>query len=149
MKLKELMNQQVITIDKTATIIDAAKKMQEFDIGFLPVIFEKQVVGVLTDRDLVLRGLTNHDPKIESVMTKDLITIPSDCSIEEALILMRKQKIKRILVEEEKRLVGIISISDFLRKGIAKEELLETIESIYEISRTTDYYPTEIDEFYL
>ena len=147
MKIDELMSKKIIVIEKDKGIIAAAQKMKEFDIGFLPVVEKQKVIGVITDRDIVIRGISNNnDELLENSMTKNIISINSSSDINELLELMKQEKIKRVIVEKDNKMVGIISLSDLLNTNI---DVIDTIKTINIISKNTDVYKTEIDEFYL
>ena len=149
MKIKDCMSKKIIGINELASVEAAASKMKEFDIGFLPVIKDQKVVGVVTDRDLVVRACLHQTDFVREAATKHVISISAEEEITQALALMKEQKIKRLLVLENQKVVGILSFCDLLNQQVDPILLLETLRSIQEINRNTDYYPTEIDEFYL
>ncbi len=149
MQIREKMCKRIISIDVRKSSFEAALKMREYDIGFLPVVEENKVIGVLTDRDLVIRGMANHmDSNLKNVMSKKLITIEFDKDLTDALRIMKEKKIKRLLINDEKKIVGILSLSDIL-DSVKEEEIIKTISSIYEITRNEDIRDSEVDEFYL
>lgn len=135
MKVKELMTKKVITIDKEDSIINAAKKMKDHDIGILVIINEKRdVLGVITDRDIVIRSIArgNINTTVDEVMTHDSIRINKNEEIVKALETMGDYQIKRlVVVDDELKLVGIISLSD-LALGKYTNKLVN--ETLYEIS---------------
>lgn len=145
--LEKIMSKDLIVLDVNSSIYDVAKVMKEKDIGFIPFSDGNKIVGVLTDRDIVTRVLANQDDKIAGYLSTDLIKISSQASVEEALQIMKKHKIKRLLVEKDKKLVGVLSISDLINQS--KKDLLETLQSIYAINRNSDYYNVKINEFEL
>lgn len=135
MKVKELMTKKVITIDKEDSIINAAKKMKDHDIGILVIINEKRdVLGVITDRDIVIRSISrgNINATVDEVMTHDSIRINKNEEIVKALETMGDYQIKRlVVVDDDLKLVGIISLSD-LALGKYTNKLVN--ETLYEIS---------------
>lgn len=135
MKVKELMTKKVITIDKEDSIINAAKKMKDHDIGILVIINEKRdVLGVITDRDIVIRSIArgNINTTVDEVMTHDSIRINKNEEIVKALETMGDYQIKRlVVVDDDLKLVGIISLSD-LALGKYTNKLVN--ETLYEIS---------------
>ena len=135
-------------MDINSNIYEISKTMKEKDIGFIPISKNNSIIGVLTDRDIVVKILANKDEKIESYISKDLIKININSSIEEAIKLMGIKKIKRLLVEDNNKLVGVISLSDILN-NLNDDILLENIRKIFEIYRNTDEYITKVDEFKL
>lgn len=143
--MKNVISKNVIVVDVNNSIYEVANIMKQYDIGFVPVSKDNKIIGVLTDRDIVVKILANKDDKIESYLSSP-ISIDIDKNLEDALELMRKHKIKRLLVKENEKLVGIISLSDILNTNA---NTIETIKEIFEIDRNTDEYNTKINEFYL
>lgn len=150
--IKEMMSKQIISVKSTDSVKDAASKLLSFDIGFLPVVKDKMVIGVITDRDLatkVFQNATFLDVPVESYATKNVITCDVSATSSEALEIMKKNRIKRLIVTENKKVVGILSFSDILYHFADPQKLIDTLKEIYIINRNTDQYQTEIDEFYL
>lgn len=145
--IDKIMSKNVIVLDENTNIIKIAKTMKENDIGIIPISRNKKIIGVLTDRDIVTKVLANNDEKIKNYITKKIVKINVDSDINEALEIMKKNKIKRLLVEKNNKLVGILSISDLLY--YQNEKILETFKNIYTIDKNSDEYHVEIDEFEL
>ena len=141
------MSKNVIVLDENTNIIKISKTMKENDIGIIPISRNKKIIGVLTDRDIVTKVLANNDEKIKNYITKKIVKINVDSDINEDLEIMKKNKIKRLLVEKNNKLVGILSISDLLY--YQNEKILETFKNIYTIDKNNDEYHVEIDEFEL
>lgn len=142
------MSKDLIVLDINSTINEVACKMKEADIGFIPISEDNIIVGVITDRDIVTKIIANNDNKVKGYINKDLIKISKNSSIENAVKLMGEKKIKRLLVEDNEKLVGIISLSDILN-NLNSEVVFENIKKIFEIYRNTDKYITDINEFEL
>lgn len=145
--IDKIMSKNVIVLDENTNIIKISKTMKENDIGIIPISRNKKIIGVLTDRDIVTKVLANNDEKIKNYITKKIVKINVDSDINEALEIMKKNKIKRLLVEKNNKLVGILSISDLLY--YQNEKILETFKNIYTIDKNSDEYHVEIDEFEL
>jgi len=127
--VKDLMTRDVVTIDLHKTIFDAAKLMSEKKVGCLVIMDGEVPVRIVTERDFVRRVVAKKlplDVKIQEIMSKSLITVDPDASIREAARLMLKNKIRRIPVVEENKLVGIIVVSDFARQ-LSKKTITEKI----------------------
>lgn len=148
-KVKDLMTKNMITCDINSSIHQIAQKMKEFDIGFIPINKEYQIIGILTDRDMVIHMISNYDHKIEDYIKKDIITINQDRTIEQALDIMGDKKIKRLLVTDQKKVVGIISISDILQHEEYETMCINTLKKIYAVENHHKEDEAEIDEFYL
>lgn len=115
-QVKDVMTQNVITVDPSTTVVDAAKKMIESKHGPLPVVEGDRPVGVITDRDLVARVVAEgRDPKgltVSDLASRELVTIGPDEDLEQAIVMMRQHQLDRLLVLEGDRLVGIVSEAD-------------------------------------
>jgi len=136
MLVKEAMKKDVKTIRPSDTIKDAAVLMNENRIGSLVVISGTgAVTGIVTERDIltdvVAAGKNPEDVKVEDVMTKDLITISPEKSLEDAADLMTKNKIKKLPVIEGGKLVGIITATDLI---CYEKKLIEKISNIMLVS---------------
>ena len=104
------------TVDATDTITDAARVMRDSDIGDVVVIEDGQVSGIVTDRDIVVRAVSEgRDPDstpVSEVCTTGVETIEPEASVDDALSLMREKDIRRLPVAKSGRPVGIISLGD-------------------------------------
>ncbi|WP_375766790.1 CBS domain-containing protein [Archangium gephyra] len=120
--IKDVMTRGVEVIAPNATLMQAAEKMRQFNIGPVPVCDGDRLVGVVTDRDLVVRGIAmGHDPhtsQVSSVMTEDVELIHLDASLDEAADMMRDKQLRRLLVvDDHKNLVGILSLGDLAQEA--------------------------------
>jgi CBS domain-containing protein len=98
---------------------DAAKLMKEYGRGSLVVMDSKMAVGIITERDFVRRVIAENLPYntlVSQVMSKPLIFVEADASLKETARIMFEHKIRRLPVEENGELVGIIVASDFIRQ---------------------------------
>jgi len=117
-KINEIMTREVITISPHDTLQTAARKMRDYDIGFLPVYDGDKLVGVLSDRDIVIRALADGmDPKMKLPMP--LVTSPAvycfdDQTIDDATDLMNDNQIRRLVILDrgKKQLAGVITLGD-------------------------------------
>jgi CBS domain-containing protein len=115
--LKEVMTTEFHAIPANATIQEAAKMMSAHDIGMIPVTEEGQVLGALTDRDIVIRSVAEgHNPAetpVSIAMTPDVIYLSEDRDIGDAANVMKERQVRRlIVVDAEKRTVGVASLGD-------------------------------------
>ena len=143
--MNNLISKNLIVVDIKSNIYEVADTMKRYDVGFVPVSDNNKIVGVLTDRDIVTKIVANKDELIESYISKP-ISIDLNDSIENALTLMSKHKIKRLLFSINNKLVGILSISDLLNTDY---NYIKAIKEIFEINKNDDTYITKVDEFYL
>jgi CBS domain-containing protein len=117
MRCEELMTSEVEVLHVGATVREAARKMRQLNIGFLPIVDDgHQLVGVLTDRDIALRLVAENlktSTAVEQVMTEEVITCSPDDDVERAEALMRvNQKARLVCLDEAGEVVGVISMSD-------------------------------------
>jgi CBS domain-containing protein len=118
MKLKEIMTSDVEVLHPNDTLQIAARKMRERDIGFLPVVDGDELIGVLTDRDLVMRALaTGMQP--QAMVGREMLTAPPICvyddqGVDEASRLMRENQIRRLVIlgRGDGRITGVVSLGD-------------------------------------
>lgn len=117
LRIKDVMTPQAEVISPDATTEDAAALMKTLDIGVLPVCDEEGLVGVLTDRDLVVRVLAvTRDPKamlVGEAMTPSVVYCFEDDDVEHAAAVMAGQQIRRLpVLDKNRKLVGIVSVGD-------------------------------------
>ena len=136
MRVRELMTDTVKTVTPSTPLQDVARLMRDQDIGSVPVAENDKLVGMVTDRDIVIRGLA-EDPALErrvarDVMSQQVLYCRADESVEDVLKNMGEQQIRRLpVVDESKRLVGVVSIGDLSSRARATK----TGEALKEISR--------------
>jgi len=117
MLLKEIMTHNVEVVSPGDTLEQAAKKMEELDVGPMPVCEGNRVVGMLTDRDITVRATAaGCDPKttlVGDAMTQDIICCYEDQDVQDAAKLMQEKQIRRLLVmTRANTLAGIVSLGD-------------------------------------
>lgn len=150
MKAQDIMSRNLIIMDDNTSISEVARIMKEKDIGFIPISNDNKIIGVITDRDIVVNAISNKcnlDTPVKEYATKNVISVNLDDNVSKILNVMRKNKVKRVLVNDEHKLVGIVSFSDILNNN--EFDILNTMKEIWSIKRNNDHYETEIDEFYL
>ncbi len=115
--VKDVMTKLVISVDSTVTSYNAAKKMEEAEIGAIVIIENSKPVGIITDRDFAVK-ITAHaypiDTPVRRVMSSPLISITSNSTFRTAVDLMRSKKIRKLLVVDNDKVVGIISTTDLI-----------------------------------
>jgi CBS domain-containing protein len=131
--VKDIMTKDVVTIESNKTAFDAAQLMAEKELGCVIVVVQAFPVGMITERDIVRRIVAKRasfDTKLTDVMTKTLITVEPETSLREAARVMSSNKIRRLPVLKQNKLVGIIVASDFVRnvgKKTTTEEILDAL----------------------
>ncbi|MGI0086438.1 MAG: CBS domain-containing protein [Nitrosotalea sp.] len=112
---RDIMKEQVVTVDSTATVMDAAKKMDEKNIGCVIVIENERPVGILTERDFVKNIAINEKPMstpVRNVMSSPLISIDPDDTVWDLAELMKLKQIHKVPVVQENKLLGIVTTTD-------------------------------------
>jgi len=131
--VKDIMIKEVVTLEVSKTVFEAAKLMAEKSLGCLIIVAQALPVGIITERDIVRRIVakrTSVDIKVSDVMTKTLITVKPETSLREAARILSDNKIHRMPVIKDKELVGIVAASDFVRnvgKKTTTEEILDAL----------------------
>lgn len=134
MQVKEIMHKGVDTVTPDCTVLAAARKMKRHNIGALPVCDKNTLSGVITDRDIVVRGVAEgRDPaktKVSAIMTAKPTCCHQDADIKDVARLMEEKKIRRIpVLNRREKLVGMLSVDDFTRRGPGQDLLAEILES--------------------
>jgi CBS domain-containing protein len=138
MKLKDVMTHNVEVIRPDAPIAEAAKRMDELNVGPLPVCDGERLVGMLTDRDITVRATSaGRDPKTTTVreaMTQDVVYCYEDQDVREAAKIMSDKQIRRmpVISRDDKRLVGIVSLGDIATDARDDKMTGETLEKVSE-----------------
>ena len=118
-QVRDLMTENPTTCEPSTTAVEAARVMASEDVGPVPVVEGGRVVGIVTDRDLVVRILAEgKDPSsttIGEIASSDLVTVQPDSELEEAERLMADSQVRRLPVVEGDRLVGIVAQADIAR----------------------------------
>ena len=121
-KIRELMTENPRRVSPDDTIQDAAKIMRDEDTGVVPITDrDNTVVGVITDRDIVIRAVAegrDESTVVREIASKDIVTVDPQQDLDEALRLMAQHQVRRLpVVEEDGKLVGIVSQADVARHG--------------------------------
>jgi CBS domain-containing protein len=139
MLLREVMTPHVEVIHPDATLTEAARKMKSLDVGPVPVCDGDRLQGMLTDRDITIRATAEgRDPnttRVREVMTPDVVYCFEDQDVREAADIMEHRQIRRLLIlNRDKRLVGIVSLGDLATQTGDEEldssELTETLSGV-------------------
>jgi len=140
MKLKDIMTPDVECVRPGDTLQAAARKMKSLDVGPMPVCGDNdKIIGMLTDRDITIRataeGLDPKTAKVQDAMTEDVAWCFEDQDTGDAAKLMQERQIRRLLVmDRDKRLVGIVSLGDMATEG-KKKQAGEVLQEVSEPSQ--------------
>lgn len=140
MKLKDIMTREVEVVHPEAPLQEAARKMKDLDVGSIPVCDGDRLVGMVTDRDIAIRAVSEgRDPRstpVQAVMTPKVMYCFDDQDVEEAARVMADKQIRRLpVLNREKRLVGIVSLGDVSVDTGDKRLSGKTLEEISNPSR--------------
>ncbi|URZ01750.1 CBS domain-containing protein [Clostridium felsineum] len=117
MKISEVMTKNVVSICGEDNIQKAAELMRDHDIGAIPVCSNDKVIGVITDRDIILRIVADKKDaskeNVRSIMTSTPVVVTPDMDVSEATKIMSDKQIRRLPVVRDGKIVGIISLGDF------------------------------------
>ncbi|MBB6735875.1 CBS domain-containing protein [Cohnella zeiphila] len=141
-KVSDIMSTNVFSVSPQEHIYDCAILMKEHDIGFVPVVEGRKLIGVVTDRDLVIRGYAEKHPGSESVMnvlTRDVETISPNLSVDEAASLMASRQIRRLPVVENGELLGVVALGDLAMREIFVNEAGDALSDISEHGSSSAY----------
>lgn len=131
MKVKDFMTDYIIKCNVNDEVDIIAKVMNINDIGFVAIEKNRKIIGVITDRDLVVGPVASNSSSINDFISEDIISIDLDSDIEDAFYLMKKYKVKRLLVTKKGKYVGVISISDLLGTDY-EDTFFKTLKEIKE-----------------
>jgi CBS domain-containing protein len=140
MLVNQAMTKKVLIINPDITIKDAAKIMSQYRVGSIIVVEKDKLVGIITELDIIWKVVANElDPKItlvRDVMSKKVVTIKADQTLEDATEVMVENKIKKLPVIEGNKIVGIITATDIISiqpkliESLAKLMLFEEKKSV-------------------
>ena len=133
-RCREIMTRNVTTANRETSIKDVAILMRDGDMGAMPIVENGKLVGIVTDRDIVVRGVAENktaDTPIGDVMTAEIFAVKEDDFAFEAIRLMGDKQVRRVpIINEQGELVGIIAMADVALETEDEREIAETLEEI-------------------
>ncbi|MFN3570969.1 MAG: CBS domain-containing protein [Polaromonas sp.] len=130
----DVMTRNVRTLSPSSTIADAAMAMEELDVGVIPVCEGDKLLGLVTDRDIVVRAVAQGlggDTPLSKVMSTDIRSARESDDLDTVLADMASSQIRRLpVLDGEERLIGIISIGDIALKGQDEEDVGQSLGEI-------------------
>ena len=132
--VRDVMTANPVTVSEKDSVRDAARIMAREDTGVVPVVDGKKIIGLITDRDIVVRlvaeGKECTNAKVTDAMSKNVRSVRDDASVNEVLELMKSAEIRRVpVVNQNQELVGIVSIGDVAQTN-RDGKVGETVEKI-------------------
>lgn len=138
MKVTEVMTGNVETCSPRTSLQEVAAQMKELDVGSIPVTDNDKLVGIITDRDIVIRGIAEKkslDRPVSEILSAEMVTGTPDMTTEDAAERMADYQIRRLPIVENERVVGIVALGDIAVKDrtysnadIALDEVSEPAE---------------------
>ena len=132
-KVADVMTQRPRAVTPQTSLTEVAEVMETEDVGIVPLVEGDRLVGIVTDRDIVVRAVAKgKDPQgmpASAVSSRELVTVSPDDDLSEALKIMAQYQVRRLAVTEEDRLVGVVSQADIALQGKDKDtgQMLEGI----------------------
>jgi CBS domain-containing protein len=134
MKAKDVMTKDPVTLGPQATLGEAATLMRQEDCGSIPIVDGGRLVGIVTDRDIVVRavaaGKDARTTAVSEVMSADPVCISPDTDVDEAAKVMADRQIRRLPVVEDGKLAGILVIGQIARREPDEQQTGETLKEI-------------------
>lgn len=134
-KIRDIMTDNVECCTLLDNMYEVALKMKELNVGAIPIVDQEKIVGMITDRDIVVRGVAEKHPgstKVEDIMSNNLVTVSPDSTSKEAAKLMAEHQIRRLPVVEGDKLIGIVSLGDFAIRELTDDQAKVALTEISE-----------------
>ena len=134
-QVKDVMIGEVMTIEASATLLDAAQQMRDANIGMLPVMEDGTLRGVITDRDLVVRAMS-RDARASEMKVSECLSEPPryaepDWDVDDAMVEMARQHVGRLpVVDDGGAIVGVITLSSLALRSPQQQETLQTAREV-------------------
>ena len=136
MKVREIMSNRVLSLRHNDTVSQAAQMLSNHNVGSLPVVTDGELVGIITDRDIVLRCVAGRSDatqmRVGEIMSTRVVTVSPEDSVKRAMDVMAAHQVRRLPVTEGRRVVGMLSLADIARAA-SSEHLAETVTEISKI----------------
>ena len=117
MRAIEAIRKNMVTVSPDATLAQAAELMERANVGALVVLDGERLAGIVTDRDIVVRGVAHRlpaDARIDSVVTTDVVTLRADADLRAVLPIFRTHACRRVPLVDDDRVVGMLTVDDML-----------------------------------
>ncbi|MEM3601897.1 MAG: CBS domain-containing protein [Candidatus Bathyarchaeia archaeon] len=146
--VRDVMVRDLVTVETTVSVMRAVKLMNDFEVGCLLIVEKGEVVGILTERDILKRvvaeGRKPDETFVSDVMSTPPVVVSPEMKLEDAVEVMFKKKIKKLPVVENGKLVGLVTLTDIARLQPAMMEIIKRLMKTYEVpksmSKVIKYY---------
>lgn len=136
MKVRDVMTSSVDWVTPDTSVVEVAQMMKKVDVGSIPVCKDNRLIGIITDRDIVLKvvsaGGNTQNISAKNIMSSDVISVSANDDVHEAANFMSKYQIRRLPVVENGNLIGIVAIGDL---AIEKIHINEAGDALSDISQ--------------
>lgn len=136
MKAKNIMTKQIVTVKKDDSVSIAAQKMQQTGVGTVAVEDAGRIMGIITDRDIVVRNVATNQAagqvKCGDIMSKNVATATPETGVDEIAQIMSSRQVKRVPIVEQNKIVGMISLADLSQARGKKGEAGSALRDITE-----------------
>ncbi len=153
MEVEDIMVSKVRTVDPSATVNDAAKLMNRYEIGCLISIKQGKAVGIITERDLlkkvVEQGMNPKKVKVHQIMSKRLIVGTPHMEIADAVRLMLQKKIKKLPIVEDGKIIGLITLTDIARTTRIEPQMVGVIKELRKTGWLPPKHMKKVLDFYV
>ena len=140
MKAKDIMTAKPESVPPGTNIADVARIMRDMNVGVVPVADDDRLLGVITDRDITIRvtaaGMAPQDVTVQDFMSPNVVTVSPDDDVEDVRKLMADNQIRRVMVTDSDKLVGVISLGDVALNE--KDKDARTGEVLEKVSEPTN-----------
>ncbi len=134
MQVKDIMTTEVVTVEPNDTVEEAARLMETYNVGSIPVCDREHVVGIVTDRDIALRsvaqGTNARRQRVRDVMSANPVVGTPDMDAHEAAGLMSRRRIRRLPIVQSGALVGIVALGDISTEPALQDNAEEALKNI-------------------
>ena len=133
MQAQDIMSKNPRTVTPEATVRDAARLMQEEDVGIVPVVEQDRLVGLITDRDIAIRVVAEgrSEARVRDVMSENPKSMRPSDDVDAVLEMMGREKVRRVPITDDRgTLVGIVAQADIVREAPSDKRAEQTIEQI-------------------
>jgi len=133
--VKDVMTTNIQYCTPLDNVFEVAVKMKDYDVGAIPICEDGHLLGMITDRDIAIRGVAEKHPgstKVTDIMSEKLVTVTADVTVDEAADLMATEQIRRLPVVEGKKLIGMVSLGDLATHDLYSDNAGKALSEISE-----------------
>ncbi len=135
MQVKDVMTRNVDTVNPNDTLEETAERMKNLNVGSMPVTEDGRVIGIVTDRDITVRataeGYDASRTRVRDVMSHNVTSVHTDDDVQQAATMMRDQQVRRLpVLDQNQRLVGIVSLGDLATDMPSEQKSGETLKGV-------------------